>query len=54
MPFIVVSGRLNFGKFRFAGSGGGAIFRGEKDGLDYDEKYSIRKYIQINFIHFLH
>ena len=39
MPFLAVSGRLNFGKLRFAGSGGGAIFRGEKDGLDYDVKY---------------
>ncbi len=39
MPFLAVSGRLNFGKLRFAGSGGGAIFGGEKDGLDYDVKY---------------
>lgn len=39
MPFLAMAGRLNFGKVRFTGSGGGALFKGEKDGLDYDVKY---------------
>jgi hypothetical protein len=39
MPFLALAGRLNFGKFRLSGSGGGALFKGEKDGLDYDVKY---------------
>ncbi|MCD4737114.1 MAG: hypothetical protein K8R53_13805 [Bacteroidales bacterium] len=39
MPFLAIAGRLNFGDFRFSGSGGGAVFRGEKDGLDYDVVY---------------
>lgn len=39
MPFLAMAGRLNFGDFRIVGSGGGAIFKGEKDGLDYDVKY---------------
>ena len=39
MPFLAFAGRLNFGDFRISASGGGAIFKGEKDGLDYDVKY---------------
>ena len=39
MPFLAGSGRLNFGNFRLSGSGGGAVFKGEKDGLNYDVKY---------------
>ena len=39
MPFLAVSGRLNFGDFRISGTGGGAIFRGNKDGLHYDVLY---------------
>lgn len=39
MPFLAASGRLNFGNFRLVGSGGGAIFKGEKDGLEHDVKY---------------
>lgn len=39
MPFIALAGRLNFGNFRLVGSGGGALFKGEKDGLEYDVKY---------------
>jgi hypothetical protein len=39
MPFIAIAGRLNFGKFRFAGSGGGAYFKGKKDDLNYEVIY---------------
>jgi hypothetical protein len=39
MPFLSVSGRLNFGNFRLAASGGGAIYKGEKDGSDFDVMY---------------
>lgn len=39
MPFLAAAGRLRFGDFRLAGSGGGAVFIGEKDGLQYDVKY---------------
>lgn len=39
MPFLALAGRLNYGDFRVVGSGGGALFKGEKDGLDYDVKY---------------
>ena len=39
MPFLSVSGRLNFGNFRIKLSGGGAIFKGEMDEVDYDVKY---------------
>lgn len=39
MPFLAVSGRLNFGDFKLSGTGGGAIFKGEKDGLQYDVLY---------------
>ncbi len=39
MPFLAISGRLNFGDFRLSGTGGGAIFKGEKDGLQYDVLY---------------
>ena len=39
MPFLAASGRLNFENFRLVGSGGGAVFIGEKDGLEYDVKY---------------
>jgi hypothetical protein len=39
MPFLAISGRLNFNKFRINISGGGAIFKGEMDDVDYDVKY---------------
>jgi len=39
MPFLALSGRLNFGKFRAAGSGGGAHFSGVMDGFDYEVFY---------------
>ncbi len=39
MPFLAVSGRLNYGDFRFSGSGGGAYFKGEMDGIDYEVFY---------------
>ena len=39
MPFLAMSGRLNFGKFRASGSGGGAHFRGVMDGFDYEVFY---------------
>ena len=39
MPFIAASGRLNFGDFRISGTGGGAIFIGKKNDLDYDVRY---------------
>lgn len=39
MPFLAMSGRLNFGKFRVGGSGGGAHFSGNMDGYDYDVLY---------------
>jgi len=39
MPFLAIAGRLNFGDFRLVGSGGGAVFKGNKDGLDYDVLY---------------
>jgi hypothetical protein len=41
MPFLAAAGRLNFGNFKISGSGGGALFKGEKDGLDYDVKYYV-------------
>ena len=34
-----MSGRLKFNKFRINLSGGGAIFKGEMDDVDYDVKY---------------
>ncbi len=39
MPFLAISGRLNYGDFRFSGSGGGAYFKGEQDGMDYEVFY---------------
>jgi len=39
MPFLAMSGRLKFNKFRINISGGGAIFKGEMDDVDYDVKY---------------
>ncbi len=39
MPFLALAGRLKFNKFRIVGTGGGAIFKGEKDGYDFDVKY---------------
>ena len=39
MPFLALSGRLNFNKFRINISGGGALFKGEMDGVDYDVYY---------------
>ena len=37
--FLAISGRLKFNKFRINLSGGGAIFKGEMDDVDYDVKY---------------
>jgi hypothetical protein len=39
MPFLMVSGRLNFDKFKVNLSGGGAFFKGKMDDVDYDVKY---------------
>ena len=39
MPFLAMSGRLNFGKFRVNLSGGGAFFKGKMEEVDYDVKY---------------
>lgn len=39
MPFLVLSGRLNFDRFRINLSGGGAIFKGKMDEINYDVKY---------------
>jgi hypothetical protein len=40
MPFLALAGRWNFSdKFRIVGSVGGAIFKGNKDGIDYDVLY---------------
>lgn len=39
MPFLAISGRLKFNKFRINISGGGAIYKGEMDDVDYDVKY---------------
>ena len=39
MPFLAMSGRLNFGKFRLNISGGGAFFKGKKDDVDFNVKY---------------
>jgi len=39
MPFLAVSGRLKFNKFRVVGSGGGSIYKGNMDGIDYDVGY---------------
>jgi len=39
MPFLAVSGRLNFDRFRVSAVGGGAYFDGEKDDYDYTVWY---------------
>ena len=39
MPFLALSGRLNFGKFRIVAVGGGAHFDGKMDGYDYTVWY---------------
>jgi hypothetical protein len=40
MPFLALGGRFNItDEFRIALSAGGAIFKGEKDGMDYDVLY---------------
>lgn len=39
MPFLALSGRLNFDKFRIVGVGGGAYFDGNIDGYDYTVWY---------------
>jgi len=39
MPFLAMSGRLNFGKFRVNLSGGGAFFKGKMDEVNYDVIY---------------
>ena len=39
MPFLALSGRLNFDRFRVSGAGGGAYFHGDKDGWDHTVWY---------------
>jgi len=39
MPFLALSGRLNFGRLKFVGVGGGAYFGGKMDGYDYTVYY---------------
>lgn len=39
MPFLALSGRLNFDKFRIVGVGGGAYFDGNIDDYDYTVWY---------------
>jgi hypothetical protein len=39
MPFLAISGRLKFDKFRINLSGGGALFKATMDEVDYDVKY---------------
>ena len=39
MPFLALSGRKKFGKFRLTAVGGGAYFNGEMDDLDYKVYY---------------
>lgn len=41
MPFLALSGRLNFDKFKISGTGGGAIFKGTRDGDKYDVGYYV-------------
>ena len=39
MPFLALSGRKKWGKYRLSAVGGGAYFDGEMDGLDYTVYY---------------
>jgi hypothetical protein len=40
MPFLAIGGRWNFtDEFRIAASAGGALYKGERDGVDYDVLY---------------
>lgn len=39
MPFLALTGRLKFNDFRISGTGGGAIFRGSMDDINYDVDY---------------
>ena len=39
MPFLALSGRKKWGKYRLSAVGGGAYFDGELDGLDYTVYY---------------
>ena len=39
MPFLALSGRLKFDRFRISGVGGGAYFHGKMDGMDYTVYY---------------
>jgi len=39
MPFLAVSGRLNFDRWKIVGVGGGAYFDGDMDGYDYTVWY---------------
>ena len=39
MPFLALSGRLNFDRFRVSAVGGGAYFHGVKDDYDYEVWY---------------
>jgi len=41
MPFLAISGRLNFDRFKLAATVGGAIFKGNMEGADYDVEYFI-------------
>ncbi len=41
MPFLAVSGRLNFDRLRIIGTAGGAIFKGNMEGDEFDVGYYI-------------
>ncbi len=41
MPYLAASGRLNFGRFKISGVGGGAIYHGTQDDYVYDVLYYI-------------
>lgn len=41
MPFLALSGRLNFDRLRMIGTAGGAIFKGNMEGDEFDVGYYI-------------
>lgn len=41
MPFLALSGRLNFDRLRIIGTAGGAIFKGNMEGDEFDVGYYI-------------
>ena len=52
MPFLAISGRLKFNKFRINISGGGAIYKGEMDDIDYDVAYTtVDANVSYEFLH---